>query len=79
MVLTASSEAVPSCYVIIFVLCGFRIQVDKDDSFHRLPSAWVNYLGNIQGQEVSLALERILKDKVHFGVLCFTMSIEISE
>lgn len=44
-----------------------------------LPSAWVNYPGYIQDQEVSLEPKRTLEDKVHFGIFYCKMTGEIPE
>lgn len=75
---TASGAVVPSCYVIVFdVACVFRL-IRMTHSTEWLPSAWVNYLGNIQGPG-SQYEERVLEDEVHFGILCFKMSVEIPE
>lgn len=74
-------ELVPSCCVIVFVLCGLRVQVDKDDSFHRMD---VQCLGKLPGQHSRvrtsvLAPERTPEDKVLFVILCFKMStVEIT-
>lgn len=80
-VASTAREMVPSCCVIVFVLCGLRIQVDKDDSFHRMD---VQCLGKLPGQHSRvrasvLAPERTPEVKVHFGILCFKMSTEIPE
>lgn len=48
-------------------------------SMEWLPSAWVNYPGYIQDQEVSLEPKRTLEDKVHFGIFYCKMAVEIPE
>lgn len=74
-------EVFLSCCVTMFVLCGLRIQVDKDNSPHRMDA---QYLGKLPGQHSRarmsvLAPERTLEDKVHFVILCVKMSTEIPE
>lgn len=66
---STACELVPSRCVIVFVLCGLRIQVDKDDSFHRMDA---QCLGKLPGQHSRVrplvpAPERTPEDKVHFS------------
>lgn len=62
----------------LFCVAVFRL-IRMTHSTEWLPSAWVNYPGYIQDQEVSLETKRTLEDKVHFGIFYCKMTVEIPE